>query len=783
MQPALAMVKRRVPHALGAALLFLVVFAVLFGAVVSGRATFVHGDALSVSLPLQQVLAKSLARGEIPLWSDAIYGGHPVFAEGQGGFAHPLNWLLFGGLARLFDAPDEILGAGTLYAHGLLHVLCGWIAAFGTFGFCRALGRSPAASVLAALALATSQDWLAQSGNSAIALSCAFAPAVLWAVERWWQQPDAARATVLGLGLASMVLAGYPQALHAVAIFSLTTLALRVDGGWLRAPGRHLASGLLAVAVGLGLSAVQLLPTVELVGQSVRSGGVELVQTGTPLLQLRGLLFSVGQRGAVEPGLGSLTVLWLAGVGVGRQRPTLGLALATLLLLQLGLADASPVYRVLHGSLPGLASFRVTHLYGTIALVGVAALAAFGVDRLRDAGVADRGLLLQAGLVGGVLALAAGWLHDEHVGALAYAFPLAALALVVGLHLRRVARALPVALVVLLLVEIVALRRPLYEPIPVETVREPPATVAWLLDRHPRDRDFQIASVPHFFSYIGFATPSTPGLERLARLFLSSLDGGSNLIWGLPSLHANLALPLARRAAVSDLIVRELQGESPRAPGRRLVDALGVRYVVAHNQHRKRPYSAELQEVFYDDELRFRVLENPYARSRLQVVPQADAQDVPDFTAAVASLSRGGPEAPGLVVETSGETRKESAPGAAPPASGRGGEVVVAESTASRHTVVVEAHEPVYLLIADAPYPGWQARLDGEPVPVLAADVLAKAVAVPPGTHRVEVFFAPASVRRGAWISGASLLAVAILLGSHRGRVRRARRAPDRKAP
>ena len=125
------MVPRRVPPAFGAALLFGLVFAVLFLPVLSGQATFVQGDALSVSLPLQQVLAEALSRAALPLWSNEIYGGHPVFAEGQGGFAHPLNWLLFGLLP-------------TLYAHGLLHVLCGWIAALGTFALCRALGLPPA---------------------------------------------------------------------------------------------------------------------------------------------------------------------------------------------------------------------------------------------------------------------------------------------------------------------------------------------------------------------------------------------------------------------------------------------------------------------------------------------------------------------------------------------------------------------------------------------------------------------------------------------------------------
>jgi hypothetical protein len=247
------------------------------------------------------------------------------------------------------------------------------------------------------------------------------------------------------------------------------------------------------------------------------------------------------------------------------------------------------------------------------------------------------------------------------------------------------------------------------------------------------------------------------------------MDAGSNLLWRIPSLNANLALPLARRVAVSDLLVADVRGESARAPGARFLDVTGVGYVVAHNQHRKYPYSEFLDEVFYDDDYRFFVLENRFSQGRMQLYRAADVRWVADVTAAVAEFSRAGDS---LVLE------------GAPPAKAAGADVgetsaaiVMADSQAERHVVVLEAADPTWLVVADAPYPGWQATVDGEPVPIHSANVLGKAVAVPAGTHRVELLFAPASFARGRAISRVAALGVLVGLAGSFVAARRSRAA------
>jgi hypothetical protein len=70
----------------------------------------------------------------------------------------------------------------------------------------------------------------------------------------------------------------------------------------------------------------------------------------------------------------------------------------------------------------------------------------------------------------------------------------------------------------------------------------------------------------------------------------------------------------------------------------------------------------------------------------------------------------------------------------------------------------VKTDSPGYVVLLDSWYPGWKARLDGREVEVLRANYAFRAVAVPPGTHTLEFFFAPASFQLGAVITFATIL-------------------------
>jgi hypothetical protein len=70
----------------------------------------------------------------------------------------------------------------------------------------------------------------------------------------------------------------------------------------------------------------------------------------------------------------------------------------------------------------------------------------------------------------------------------------------------------------------------------------------------------------------------------------------------------------------------------------------------------------------------------------------------------------------------------------------------IVASAPGRVEVVATSAEGGLLVVHDIDYPGWFAQLDGKPTPILRADILFRAVEIPPGTHRVRFRFAPFSL-------------------------------------
>lgn len=76
----------------------------------------------------------------------------------------------------------------------------------------------------------------------------------------------------------------------------------------------------------------------------------------------------------------------------------------------------------------------------------------------------------------------------------------------------------------------------------------------------------------------------------------------------------------------------------------------------------------------------------------------------------------------------------------------------------------VHASADAYVFLSDSWYPGWNATLDGAPVPIQRADLIFRAVRVTPGDHRIEMTYQPTSLYIGAAISAIALLFVTGLI-------------------
>jgi uncharacterized membrane protein YfhO len=61
------------------------------------------------------------------------------------------------------------------------------------------------------------------------------------------------------------------------------------------------------------------------------------------------------------------------------------------------------------------------------------------------------------------------------------------------------------------------------------------------------------------------------------------------------------------------------------------------------------------------------------------------------------------------------------------------------------------------LILRDACFPGWAARVDGVEAPIACEEVLFRSVALPAGAREVVFSYQPASLRVGAALSAAGL--------------------------
>ena len=173
----------------------------------------------------------------------------------------------------------------------------------------------------------------------------------------------------------------------------------------------------------------------------------------------------------------------------------------------------------------------------------------------------------------------------------------------------------------------------------------------------------------------------------------------------------------------------------------RLLDLLGVRYIVVPAEtapdEAESHVTRELPTVYADEQVK--VLENARALPRAWLVHAAVRLDAQQGLAKLAS----GDIDPRHTVILENSARAQAAQdellGPDPtPGESVSWEQSLLESGGDSVLLHVHAAAPGWLVLSDAYYPAWQARVDGSPRKVEIADAALRAVAVPGGDHSVE---------------------------------------------
>ncbi len=92
----------------------------------------------------------------------------------------------------------------------------------------------------------------------------------------------------------------------------------------------------------------------------------------------------------------------------------------------------------------------------------------------------------------------------------------------------------------------------------------------------------------------------------------------------------------------------------------------------------------------------------------------------------------------------------------------------------------VQARSRAILVLSDVLHPGWRATVDGRPVPMVAANLVMRAVPVPAGEHVVEMAYLPTAFVAGAAVSFLSLLVFLGLFVALRNRLSAGDSSPEK---
>jgi len=715
---------------------------------------------------------RSVAAGAWPVWDPWIGFGQPLLANPNTQVYYPPTWL------------NLLMRPWTYYtAYSVAHLA--W-AGLGMFALARSLGVSRPGARVASIVWMASGPLVSLVSMWNHFAGAAWMPWVVVAAIRLADRPDARRAALLGAAVAAQFLAGSPDMCAYTGLAAAVVLLTAVVQGRanLRRAGHLAGLAALAAILAVALTAAQWMPTLDLVRGSARSDLADEARTywsvhplGALEMLLPGLWRTIPLSPAGRAALSESREGFLASIYVGL--PALGLVLAAFagprrrwaLMAALGavavliaLGRHAPFYEAVVAVFPILRLSRFPVKALPLAAMAWAFLAGAGWDVWRDADAHPRrpwplvaGLLAVA-VACGLLAvrilpsLIPSMIDTEIDGGFpGYRVAAALAAGVVGLACARAlqprhAAALATAAAVIAAADLLAFHRNTNAAAPRALYAHRPQVVdalagaARVFARVPQDvvaaadeGSATLLRIPE-----GWNIPTALAMGQ--QMSLDSLCAARWALRGSFSvdymgLHPRFLLELATMLALAE---QTLDYE-------RLLRLSGVSHVVTRDP---RPVATLPQVAVFEGLLRFpvRVLAVPSPLPRIYVVGASrhtgdpSALLDPGFDPAREVLLADGPESP----------LPEGFEGAV-------------EDTAERPDAIaagVRLSHPGYLVILDTADPGWRARVDEAPAPVLRANHAFRAVAVPAGRHRVELEYRPRPVRAGIAVSLATAVAV-----------------------
>ncbi len=690
-------------------------------------------DIMNEGFPYRHYISEALKKGELPTWLPYIYGGIPLLARAEAGVCYPLNLLLFGLL------PPYV-------ALNLVILLTLITAALGMYFFARELEAGVAGALVAGVAFAYSGFMVSHIKHLSMVGTVCWFPLGLLAIERAVKHRAPSELLWLGGVFGLQHLSGHTQTAYYsglvyVAYFSFRLFSIKQKARPVSRKAKtadqsgasafqwkqYAAWFFLAMVLGVGLSAVQLLPTYELVGLTQRAGGVTFDYAASyaydpanvktffyPLANgdISNATYTGNSIFWEDYGYVGLFTFLLALVAVVRwwsRWHVRFFAFAAVIAYVFVLGPNTPVYEAAFHAVPGMKFFRFPTRFLFVVDASLCVLAALGLKRLFD------GRLLQ----------------DNRKPP--FTLPeLGVVAIVIADLLFFQMRQNP----------IVDARRWLEEPKTVQRLKQDKSLFRIFSPGASEVHTAVFASAKGWAGdlqpYIDQREYIQPSSNVLYGLF--SADGYAQLtpnyvvdIWGDQN-RAGLILQTASLAE-GRLI--------PQDAFLKIMNLFNVKYVIS-----PWPIAARNWELL-EQKGRLFMYRNPDALPRAYLVERYRVAATPEAARQVL-LSKDFDPRQEVIVQ-------EKLP--LEPAAQRGSGTASVEQYKTNHVVVSTTTPSSGILVfSDTFYPGWNAYIDGVKARIYQANLCQRAVVVPAGSHRVEFRFESAPIRWGFALSCSAVL-------------------------
>jgi hypothetical protein len=699
-----------------------------------------------------EFLARALKHAVIPQWWANVGAGLPVIAEGEAHYS-PIRLLL----ATVFNAPAAFMSE--------IAVCCA-LTGLGTYLFLRRIGLHPLASSAGAIGFMLGSQFVVYVQDMGLLRAGCFLPWVMWLVESSFHGLRSAK--VLWLAppiIALQFLSGNPTfaVVSLVAAFFYlivrnAILLMRADG-----PLRPLVIkgfGILTIWVlitvlGVGMAAVQVIPTLLHVRQSVRAGGLSLeyashtnrtemkdfVQLFFPYMSdIRNVITAMS--GFYDGGLLAVAALFCLWRIRRAGAPAWCLALSGLLATLISLGASTPVYGLLF-RLPFFNGLRFPLRYQFWTSFCFACIGAIGLhqvivrNRERVPGLAHFrpfvpvtiALLLGAGMV---------WrLRPDRPAELMLCLLVLGVSLGLLLAMCAARRSQLIALLVganlFLLIDLSYFRfHSNYAPaIPIGDALKRDGVAGWL---HQDASDFRI-----------FSLIEHPAVLRGVRL-QDALIGSSPSLWGLNSLGYHGSLELRRYERVTNDLTASLLSTPDQASNLSpFLAFMQAKYVIAPNGRELGGWDKAKEEegvtvwrnpAFRDGEFLVGKLERENIQDDASIVDQIRSRSI-DFRQTAVIASDQIPELGGL---------------------GDRAEVLRLAPQYDEMNFRVSSDRPALLVIPSNYYPGWTATVNGRPAPIYRTNWIGMGVLVNAGESIVAMSFSTPGFHAGIGVSILSLM-------------------------